>query len=61
MPVGFIVNWLLFLYPFIRKRVLFVDSYDNDWLFLDDDLFPIDEAEEDGDRTCPGNSITPIR
>lgn len=34
-----IVSKALFLYNFSRKKVFPVDSYDNDWLFLDDDLF----------------------
>lgn len=33
------VNKALFLYNFTRKKVLHLGSYDNDWLFLDDDLF----------------------
>lgn len=33
------VSKTLFLYNFYRKKVLVLDSYDNDFLFLDDDLF----------------------
>lgn len=33
------VGKALFLYTFCRKKVALLDSYDNDWLFLDDDLF----------------------
>ena len=33
------VSKALFLYNFHRKKVFFLDSYDNDYLFLDDDLF----------------------
>lgn len=35
------VNKALFLYTFTRKKVSVLDSYDNDWLFLDDDLFAV--------------------
>ena len=33
------VDKALFLYTFSRKKVSVLNSYDNDWLFLDDDLF----------------------
>lgn len=33
------VNRSLFLYTFNRKKVLNLDSYDNDFLFIDDDIF----------------------
>ena len=52
------VSKALFLYTFLRKRVLLLDSYDNDWLFLDDDLFCIliDEyladCREEEEREC---------
>ena len=36
-----------------------MDSYDNDWMFLDDDLFPIEETEEE-DTEC-GSVTTPTR
>lgn len=35
------VNKALFLYTFTRKKVSVLEIYDNDWLFLDDDLFAI--------------------
>ena len=35
------LNKALFLYNFSRKKVTALDSYDNDWLFLDDDLFAV--------------------
>lgn len=35
------VGKALFLYTFFRKKVFPLDSYDNDWLFLDDDLFAV--------------------
>jgi len=40
------VSKALFLYTFRRKVVSLLDSYDNDWLFLDDDLFWSEEEEE---------------
>lgn len=33
------VSKTLFLYNFHKKKVFFLDGYDNDYLFLDDDLF----------------------
>lgn len=38
MHFDFIVKVLLFLYNFARKRVAELDSYDNDFLFIDDKL-----------------------
>lgn len=49
------VNRSLFLYTFNRKKVQKLDSYDNDFLFMDDDLFllvvPYDEIENDPNYT----------
>ena len=49
------VNRSLFLYTFNRKKVRKLDSYDNDFLFMDDDLFllvvPYDEIENDPNYT----------
>lgn len=49
------VDRSLFLYTFNRKWVQKLDSYDNDYLFMDDDLFllvvPYDEVENDPNYT----------
>lgn len=54
-PVHDMVNRSLFLYTFNRKKVQKLESYDNDFLFMDDDLFllvvPYDEIENDPNYT----------
>lgn len=45
------VSKALFLYTYRRKKVFPLDGYDNDWLFLDDDLFCIWIDEYLADRT----------